>query len=63
VGAVEVLGKARLMRLSMRVADEVWFVFSGLIGALAALLGLLQSLFGSMLLRVLRRMARAPGAR
>lgn len=63
VGAVEVLGKARLMRLSMRVADEVWFVFSGLIGAVAALLGLLQSLFGSMLLRVLRRMARAPGAR
>lgn len=60
VGVVEVLGKTRLMRLTMRVADEVWFAATGLIGALAALLGLLQSAFSSMALRLMRRAARNP---
>lgn len=62
VGTVEVLGKARMMRLTMRVADEVWLAVSGMIGALAALLGLLDSLTGSFLLRILRRAARRKGA-
>lgn len=60
VGTLEVLGKSRLMRLTMRMADEVWFVFGGLIGALAAALALFQSLMFSALSRRLHRAARQP---
>lgn len=63
VGTVEVLGKTRLMRLTMRVADEVWFLATGLIGALAALLGLLQSALSAGFLRLIRRIASAPISR
>lgn len=59
VGTVEVLGKSRLMRLTMRVADEVWFLATGLIGAFAALLGLLQSALSAGFLRMIRRIASA----
>ena len=58
VGTVEVLGKSRVMRLTMRMADEVWFIFGGFIGALASLLALLQSLMFSALSRRLRRVER-----
>jgi hypothetical protein len=60
VGTVEVLGKSRLLRLTMRVADTVFYVVGGLLGALAALLGILQSLLGNLGLRLLRRAARDP---
>lgn len=63
VGTIEVLGKSRLMRLTMRVADEVWLLATGLIGALAALLGLLQSALSTGLLRLTRRLAQAPSSR
>lgn len=61
VGTIEVLGKSRVMRLTMRMADEVWLIFSGLIGALAAALALLQSLIFSALSRRLRGSGRKPG--
>jgi len=56
-GVIEILGKSRVLRLTMRVADEVWYAAAGLLGAFAALLGLLQSLFASSTLRLLRRIA------
>lgn len=60
VGTVELLGKSRVMRLTMRMADEVWFVFGSLVGALASALALLQSLMFSAMSRGLRRAARRP---
>jgi len=63
VGTIEVLGKSRLLRLTLRVADEVWLVATGLLGALAALLGLLQSVLSNAVLRVIRRLAQAPDRR
>ncbi len=60
VGTVEVLGKSRVMRLTMRMADEVWFIFGGLIGALTSALALLQSLMFSALSRRLHRATRRP---
>lgn len=56
-GIVETLGKSRVLRLTMRVADEVWYAAAGLLGAFAALLSLLQSLFASSSTRLLRRLA------
>lgn len=56
-GIVETLGKSRVLRMTMRVADQVWYAAAGLLGVFAALLGLLQSLFASSSLRVLRRLA------
>ena len=56
-GIVEALGKSRVLRLTMRVADQGWYAAAGLLGAFAALLGLLQSLFASSSLRLLRRFA------
>lgn len=61
VGAVEILGKSRVMRLTMRVADEVWFIVGGLISALASALALLQSLMITALSRRLRRAMRKAG--
>ncbi|MDX5401384.1 MAG: hypothetical protein LPK02_03255 [Rhodobacterales bacterium] len=62
VGTIEILGKSRLMRLTMRVADEVFHAVAGLLGGLVALLALLQSLLGNLGLRLLRRRARDPAA-
>ncbi len=55
VGTVEVLGKARVLRLTMRVADSVWFAAAGLVAALVALLGLLETMIATRVLRMLRR--------
>lgn len=56
VGVVETLGKARILRLTMRVADRVWFAAAGMVAALAALLGLLETMILSTGLRGLRRL-------
>jgi hypothetical protein len=36
VGALELIGKSRLVRTSMRYADEVWYMVVGLVGILAS---------------------------
>lgn len=41
VGAFEMLGKSRFLRLGLRLADEVWAVIAGAFAALASLAGLL----------------------
>lgn len=56
-GVIETLGKSRFLRLTMRVANEVWLAAAGLIAGLAALLALAESAITSAVLRVLRRLA------
>lgn len=60
-GAVELLGKSRLLRLTMRFADEVYAAIAGLIGAILALFGLVFALIKSSILRLLQRLARRRG--
>jgi hypothetical protein len=50
VGAFEMLGKSRFLRLGLRLADEVWAVLAGAFAALTSLAGLV----GSALARVAR---------
>ena len=57
VGVAETLGKSRLLRLTMRVADPVWHAAAGMIAALAALLSLVQSAMASSVMRLMRRIA------
>ena len=63
VGVFEILGKSRALRLSMRLANEVWYAITGLLGFLAALTGLAASGLGSVVLRRLRRLAGLPAGR
>lgn len=58
LGALETLGKSRVLRATVRWSDEVWFAFKGLMGLIAALVGLFWNLIGSVGLRSLRRFAR-----
>jgi hypothetical protein len=60
VGVVEILGKSRALRLSMRLANEVWYAIAGLIGLITALIGLAGSGLGSLILRRLRRLTDRP---
>lgn len=54
VAALEVLGKSRVLRLGLRLAEPVWQMLAGLGAALSALGGLV----GARLLRVVRRLGR-----
>lgn len=58
VGRLEVLGKARFLRATMRMADEVWWAFAALAAAVAALAGLASSTAMTAVLRRLRRSLR-----
>lgn len=58
VGALEVLGRARLLRLTLRLADEVWWAVAGIFAALSALAGAAGAALGAALLRALRRTLR-----
>lgn len=60
VGVVEILGKSRALRLSMRLANEVWYTIAGLIGLITALIGFVGSGLGSIILRRLRRLTDRP---
>lgn len=64
LGRMEVLGKSRFLRATLRWSNELWALLSGLAAAFAALLGLVASQVGAGVLRRLRRLARAhrPGA-
>ena len=48
VGAAEVLGRSRFMRLGMRLADEVWAAVAGVFAAITAGLSLLAPLIGRL---------------
>lgn len=51
VGAFELLGKARFLRVGVRLADYIWGLISGIVAAVMAALGLIWS----RLLRLVRR--------
>ncbi|MDF0595511.1 hypothetical protein [Psychromarinibacter halotolerans] len=60
VGAFELLGNNRFVRLAMRWSDEVWWAISAVFAALVSLVGLLWSILSRACLTTLRRMARKP---
>ncbi|GHC52729.1 hypothetical protein [Neogemmobacter tilapiae] len=62
IGAVEVLGKSRFLRATVRLSDVAVQVGVGLVGLLLSLGGVLGGLAQSASLRVLRRLARDPVA-
>lgn len=48
LGAFEMLGKSRFLRVGVRLADEVWAVVAGVFAVLASGISLLAPLFGRM---------------
>lgn len=60
VGAFELLGRSRIMRLTMRHGDVMLQFVGGLFGFLVALVSLFWSMFYNLTMRLLRRLARAP---
>jgi len=48
VGAFEMLGKSRFLRLGARLSDEVWAIVAGLFAALTSGLSLLAPVFGRL---------------
>ena len=57
-GALEILGKNRLMRTAIRLSDEVWQAIRGFMGVVASFILLIASTLKTVSLRVLRRAAR-----
>ena len=57
-GALELLGKSRFLRVGLRWSDEFRQILAGLLGAIAALVGLFWSALWGLLLRQARRLAR-----
>lgn len=57
LGRIEVLGKARLLRATLRWSKVTWGLLTGICGLLAALAGMLGGMAQSLSLRLLRRMA------
>mgnify|MGYP000412457448 CR=1 FL=1 len=56
-GALELLGKSRFLRVGLRWSDEFRHLLAGLLGALAALVGLFWSTLSGLVLRRARRLA------
>jgi hypothetical protein len=59
LGAFEMLGKSRFLRLGVRLADEVWAVVAGVFAALTSALSLLTPMFGRIGSQLGRIMVRA----
>ncbi len=57
-GALELLGKSRFLRVGLRLSDEFRHMLAGLLGALAALVGLFWSTLSGWGLRRARRLVR-----
>ncbi|WP_241427662.1 hypothetical protein [Fertoeibacter niger] len=57
VGRIEVLGKSRFLRATLRWSDALWQMFAGLAGLLGAAVGVLGGAAQSLGLRLLRRLA------
>ena len=58
VGVIEVLGKNRVFRSTMRYSDEIIAGIVGVFGMFVALLGLLGSFLGSLSIRTLRNITK-----
>jgi hypothetical protein len=58
VAVAEVLGKARLMRLTLRISETAWRLIAGLAGLAVGLASLIGSLLQTLLFRAVRRMAK-----
>lgn len=58
LGAMEVLGRSRFLRITLRAADTVWALAASVIAAAGAVAGLLAQRSASGLLRLLARLAR-----
>ncbi|MCC0076071.1 MAG: hypothetical protein H6898_05720 [Rhodobacter sp.] len=48
LGAFELLGKSRFLRLAVRLSDEVWAVVAGLFSAMTSVLGLMTPLLARL---------------
>lgn len=59
LGALDLLGKSRFLRVGLRWADEVWALIAGLMTAFAALVALFWSALASLVSKRARRWARA----
>lgn len=59
LGPLEVLGKSRFLRVTMRLADQVWYAFAGIMAFFSAL----GSAIASAITGRLRRFARGPARR
>lgn len=57
LGRIEILGKSRLLRATLRWSDEVYALFAGFAGLIACLSSLIASLAHSFATRTLRRLA------
>lgn len=58
IGRLEVLGKSRLLRATLRGSDTLWSLLAGFVGLMASLAGLAGQTAASVWLRALRRVAR-----
>ncbi len=59
VGRLEILGKSRFLRATLKYSDTAWGVMAGLIGLFYALASMVGSVLSSVLMRALRRTARS----
>ena len=59
VGRLEILGKSRFLRATLKYSDTAWAVMTGLIGLFYALASMIGSVLSSALMRALRRTARS----
>ena len=55
VGVMELLGKNRTLKAAMRYSDEIWWVFSGVIGMITSILALMFNAIVSLAMGSLRR--------
>jgi hypothetical protein len=58
IGAMEVLGRSRFLRITLRAADTVWALAASVIAAAGAAAGILAQRSATGLIRVLGRLAR-----
>ncbi|MGB8814997.1 MAG: hypothetical protein WCC57_17600 [Paracoccaceae bacterium] len=55
IGRIEILGKTRLLRATLRWSDEVYALMAGIAGLIASVTSLIASLVHSIVIRTLRR--------
>ncbi|MGB8814209.1 MAG: hypothetical protein WCC57_13610, partial [Paracoccaceae bacterium] len=55
IGRMEILGKHRLLRATLRWSDEVYALMAGIAGLIAGVTSLIASLVHSIVIRTLRR--------
>ncbi|MFC7703844.1 hypothetical protein ACFQXB_06525 [Plastorhodobacter daqingensis] len=55
LGPLELVGKSRFLRVTMRLADEVWYAMAGFVAFIAGLANLIASGIGGALMRRARK--------